>query len=156
MSDVVLVVLIVMYAVVAISFDRWHTLWMLGFKSETPMLFFENPGIYRITRIVLFALAVVASFFAKNIALHTGLGALAATWLSAFWLGRKLAFNRYREIHRELIAFDERMKTTDPAKYARDLYGKDPQVHRAELDAGARISEADLIARVNDFMRRGF
>lgn len=155
MSDALLVPLIAIYSFVAIKVDQWQTISMLGFKTETPQLFLQSPRLYHMVRIALFACAAVAAFFATGITRYISLAALAATWIGAFWLGRKLAFNTYRRIHRETIAYEEKIKVTDPAEYARLIDGKNPQARRAELETGARIADAEVIERVEQSLKWG-
>ncbi|MDO8263199.1 MAG: hypothetical protein Q7T21_08225 [Gallionella sp.] len=155
MADTVLAALVVMYAVVAIKVDQWYTISRLGFKSETPQLFLQSPRLYHMMRMALFACAIAASFFATIISWYIVLVVLAATWHGAFWLGRKFAFNTYRQIHREMIAYEEAIKVTDPAEYARLVEGEDPEARRSKLERGTRITDAELVERVEKSLKWG-
>ena len=156
MAVALLFVLVFLYAFVAIKVDQWQTISILGFKSETPELFLRSPRAFHTVRILLFLCALAASYLAKGLAGYISFVALAATWLGAFWIGRKLAFNSYRKIYREMIEYDEQTKASDPAEYARMTEGEDPRVRRADLEAGTRISDTELIAKVEKNLKRGF
>lgn len=155
MADTLFLVFAVMYAVVAIKVDQWQTISMLGFKSETPQMFLQSPRIYHQTRVALFTGAVVASYFATTIPWYIALGIVAATWFGGFWLGRKFAFNTFRQVHRDLISYEESIKNSDPNEYALLIHGEDPETHRAELEAGARISEEKLLERIERSLKWG-
>lgn len=156
MADTIFFVLIATYATVAMKVDQWQTIALLGFKLETPLRFLQHPNHYHSIRIFLFILCVVvASYFITSIAWYIGLAILASASLSAFWLGRKAAFNDYRRIHREMISAEESLKVTDPEAYTQLVAGEDPNIRRAELEAGSRISDQELLERLDKRLRWG-
>ncbi|MEX2327626.1 MAG: hypothetical protein WD558_07830 [Pseudomonadales bacterium] len=155
MADYLFWFLIALYALVAVKVDQWFTISRLGFKTETPILFLTNPKAYHWTRMLLFGAAIAALLFASNLALYSGAVALVAVWLGAFWIGRKMAFSAYRRIHREMIADEEDMKVLDPEEYERMFAGEDPVVHRAYLEKGARMTDRELIERIERVMKWG-
>ncbi|MEI7678346.1 MAG: hypothetical protein WCK07_03025 [Betaproteobacteria bacterium] len=148
MTEFLFVILTVVYAVVAIKVDQWSTISYLGFKTETPQLFLSNPSLYHRTRILLFSATVAALFLAHAIPWYLGAAGLAGVWLGAFWIGRSLGLSDFRRIHREMIEYDNDLKVSDPDEYARQV-AEDGQASRlAELEKGARITNQELLERI--------
>lgn len=145
MADASFLVLVAIYALVAIKVDQWSTISRLGFKSYTPFFFLRNPRAYHVTRIVLFVAAVMTLLFTTAIRWYVGGIVLAVAWLGAFWIGRKLAFNTYRQIHREMIAYEEALKVADPSEYAQIIAGENPIERRAELEQAASRTDRELL-----------
>lgn len=155
MSEALFVALAAVYAVVAIKVDQWFTISRLGFKTETPQLFLTNSRLYHRTRILLFAGAVITLFFAPAIPWYVGIAGLSAVWLGAFWIGRKFAFNTYRQIHREMIEYEDNVKVNDPAEYAQILGEEDSSTRRAELEKSVRITDRELVELVERSIKWG-
>lgn len=155
MTDALFLVLIALYAVVATKVDQWFTISRLGFKSYTPQGFIERPGLYHKTRVALFASSAVALIFAIAVPWYFGAVALAVVGLGAFWVGRKLAFSTYRQIHRELIEYESDLKMKDPEEYARLMQGEDPATRRAALEKDARMTDEELVEVVERSMKGG-
>ena len=107
MFEALLIILALLYAVVSIKVDEWITISALGFKTETPMMFLQNPKLYEVVRSVLFLGAVVSCFGMKALSWYVGLIALAVIWLTAGSIGRKKAFARYRQVLKEMVEFAE-------------------------------------------------
>ena len=155
MAEPLFVTLVVMYAVVAIKVDEWFTISRLGFKTETPQLFLTNSRLYHRTRILLFAGAVIALFFAPAIPWYFGAAGLFTVWLGAFWIGRKFAFNKYRQVYREMIEDGDNLKINNPTAYS-EMYGdEDTSLRRAELERGTRITDRELVERVERSVKWG-
>lgn len=155
MAEAIFVALVAVYAVVAIKVDEWFTISRLGFKTETPQLFLTNSQLYHRARILLFAGAVISLFFALAIPWYVGVVGLFAVWLGAFWIGRKLAFNRYRQVCREMIEDGDNLKINDPAAYS-EMYGQEnSSIRRAELERGVRITDRELVKLVEHSIKWG-
>ena len=107
MFEGALVVLTVLYTLVSVKVDEWITISALGFKSETPVMFLQNPRFYDVVRSALFLGAIAASFGMVVVPWYVGLIALAVVWLAAGSIGRKKAFSNYRQILQEMIASAE-------------------------------------------------
>lgn len=144
-----------MYAGVAIKVDQWFIISTLGFKTETPQLFFENPGLYHRVRIVLFAGTVIALLFSNYIPLYVGFVFLVAIWLGAFWIGRKTAFNTYRRIYREMMEYEDELKVSDPAEYERLIADESSSERRADLEKGMRATDRELIEMMDRSIKWG-
>lgn len=155
MADVLFWVLIALYAVIATKVDQWFTISRLGFKTAAPQGFLEHPRLYHRARIALFVGSVIALAFASAVSWYVGIVVLAAVWLGAFRIGRKLAFRTYRQVHREMIYYESDLKGKDPEEYSRILQGEDPTAHRAELEKGARITDKELVEMVERAMKWG-
>jgi hypothetical protein len=89
---------------VSVKIDGWITISALGFKSETPMMFIQNPKIYDFVRSILFLGALAVSFITPDMPWITGVITLVVVWLAAGSIGRKKAFSVYRRILREMMA----------------------------------------------------
>lgn len=155
MAEVLFIIIALVYAVVAIKVDQWFTISRLGFKLETPPAFLRDSTIYHNARMVLFGGAVIALFFTSAIPWYVGMGGLFVLWLGAFWIGRKLAFNAYRQVYREMIEDEDRLKISDPAQYSEILGDEDPSTHRAELENGARRTDRELAEMVERSVKWG-
>ena len=104
MFELIFIVFTVLYALVSVKVDGWITISALGFKSETPMMFIQNPKIYDFVRSILFLGALAISFVTPDMPWITGVIILVVVWLAAGWIGRKKAFAVYRRILREMMA----------------------------------------------------
>jgi hypothetical protein len=104
MFEGIFIILTALYALVSVKVDGWITISALGFKSETPMMFIQNPKIYDFVRSILFLGALAISFVTPNMSWITGVISLAVVWLAAGSIGRKKAFAVYRRILREMMA----------------------------------------------------
>jgi hypothetical protein len=100
-------ILAVLYTLVSVKVDEWITISSLGFKSETPMKFLQKPRFYDVVRSALFLAAIATSFGMVDIPWYIGLVILAVLWFAAGSIGRKKAFNKYRQILREMMACAE-------------------------------------------------
>ena len=104
MFELIFIVFTVLYALVSVKVDGWITISALGFKSETPMMFIQNPKIYDFVRSILFLGALAISFVTPDMPWITGVIILVVVWLAAGSIGRKKAFSVYRRILREMMA----------------------------------------------------
>ena len=143
------------YCLVAVKVDQWFTISRLGFKSETPEFFLTRPQAYHWVRIALFVGSVAALLLESAVPWYWGLAVLFLVWLGAFWLGRRLAFRTFRRIHREMIQLDESLKIADPAEYERMISDEDPEERRVALEKGARMTDVELIDRVERALEWG-
>lgn len=137
MFEAILIVLVLLYAIVSAKVDEWITISALGFKSETPMMFLQNPRIYDVVRSVLFLGATASSFGMKDLPWYVGLIALAVIWLVAGSIGRKKAFAKYRQVLREMIDFAETPE------------------EKEEYEAASRKTDEELMNMVQTSMKMG-
>jgi|TARA_B110000208_G_C11331926_1_gene270302 hypothetical protein len=137
MLEGVLILCIVVYVLVSVKVDEWITISALGFKSETPMRFIQNPRFYDVIRSSLFIGAVALSFITQDISWYVGLIVLAVVWLMAGSIGRKKAYSSYRRILREMMASAE---TTDD---------------RVEYEAASEKTNEELAVMVETSMKYG-
>ena len=93
----------IIYILIAIKIDQWITISALCFKSETPVAFLRNPGIYNVVRSVILVAAASSALLLNIFPWYIGLLVLLIIWLGASWVGRRLAFERYRCIMSEMV-----------------------------------------------------
>ncbi len=105
MYDVIFFALVSLYIVVSVKVDEWITISALGFKIETPEVFLKHPRAYDFVRSALF-LCAIAMFFVMSIR-YVGGVTLALAWLGVGWIGRRKAFNNYRQILGEMMDIAE-------------------------------------------------
>lgn len=105
MFEIIFIILVSLYILVAIKIEEWITISALGFRIETPEMFLTHPEVYDVVRAVLFLLAVV-TLFLISIKILSGV-ILAVAWIGAGWIGRIKAFNNYRFILREMMSTAE-------------------------------------------------
>lgn len=130
MSASLFLVLLLIYAIVAVKVEEWTTIFLLGFRIETPQGFLARPGIYIFLRRALFVSAILAAITTSAFPWYVGFLALVAIACIAILIGRKLAYNNFRRVHR-FLAEDE----TDPKELA-------------AIEAGARLTDKELKARL--------
>ena len=63
MIDVIFIILIIIYLWLSIKVENWITIYYLGFKTETPVMFLRNPRVYDVARTLLIILFLVLSFY---------------------------------------------------------------------------------------------
>lgn len=105
--EVLFVVFAILYFTLSIKIDFWITISILGFQSETPVLFIQKPIYYEICRSALFLSAVATLFIISEFPWYVGAGFLAFLWLSSGRRGRNKAFNAYRNIMKEMLEYAE-------------------------------------------------
>lgn len=137
MFEILVVVLAFLYAIVSAKVDEWITISALGFKSETPMMFLQNPRIYDVVRSILFLGAAASCFGMEAIPWYAGLIALAIIWLIAGSIGRKKAYAKYRQVLREMIEFAETPE------------------EKEEYEAASRKTDEELMDMVQTSMKVG-
>ena len=130
MSGTMFFVLLAVYAIVALKVEEWLTISVLGFRIETPQGFLEHPGAYTSVRLLLLVAAGLSAFITHSLLWYIGILVVAFAKFVAEYFGRKKAYASFRRLHR-LLAADE----TDPNELA-------------ELEAGARLTDKELKARV--------
>jgi hypothetical protein len=106
MFDIAFWALFAFYFLIGVRFDQWTTISILGFGSETPQAFLENPGGFQLLRTVLF-LAAAASLLEAAMPWPIGLTILGVGWFGTTWLGQTLAFRSFRAICRDLAQHGE-------------------------------------------------
>ena len=107
MYEIIFIVLLFLYFIVSVKVDYWMTIYALGFKSETPLLFLRNPGVYNLIRTLLFVGTAASTFFFNSIPWFLGLMVLVVLWGIAGSSGRNRAYKAYREIMKSLIDPEE-------------------------------------------------
>ena len=86
--------------------DYWTTLDILGFKSELPVAFIQSPHGYRLLNII-FGIIVLCSPLLGGLEIYVGVVACIFVWLSSGVVGRNKAYERYRQIMREMVSIAE-------------------------------------------------
>jgi hypothetical protein len=129
MSSYVFLLLLAIFSLVAIKVEEWATISALGFDLEVPLLYLTHRVLYAIARWVLFVIAALCSVVAV-IPWYVGIVATCMVAMAANVIAHRLAFNTFRRIHRFLAETE-----SDPSE-------------RAGMDAGARITNAELKARL--------
>lgn len=114
MIDIVFIALLLAYLAIGIKVDQWITISLLGFKSETPLIFLKSPHILVRVRIGVF-IAAAATLWGITFPWYLGGGALAVAWFTTAPIGQRLAFNDFRRICQELA---ETAETVDEKSYA--------------------------------------
>ncbi|MCH7772305.1 MAG: hypothetical protein IIA49_15045 [Bacteroidetes bacterium] len=102
MIDLAFITIILIYLWISIKVENWITIFYLGFKTETPLLFLKYPQIYDIARIVLILLSLFLAFYSNYLPFLLCLFITALVWVLSGKIGRANAFNKYREISLEL------------------------------------------------------
>jgi len=103
MAEIVFIVFVVLYALLAVKVDEWYTISALGFKIATPMMFLKKPWMYSVIRSALFLATVGITFFITFVPWYISLVILAVVWFVAGVVGRIKAFNKYRQILHEMM-----------------------------------------------------
>jgi hypothetical protein len=103
MSLLILASAALLHYVLSTKLGYWTTISALGFKTEVPLAFMQNPGAYRFLNIVL-GIAVTVSPFFGGLAIYTGLVTWIIIWLISGISGRNNAYNKYRQIMTEMIS----------------------------------------------------
>ena len=137
MFELIFIVFTVLYALVSVKVDGWITISALGFKSETPMTFIQNPKIYDFVRSILFLGALAISFVTPDMPWIAGVIVLVVVWLAAGSIGRKKAFSVYRRILREMMA------------------GADTDSDRVEYKEASQKTDQELADMVESSMKYG-
>lgn len=107
MIDVIFIILILIYLWLSIKVENWITIYYLGFKTETPVMFLRNPRVYDVARTLLIILFLVLSFYTVFFPWFLCLLIIAIVWALSGKIGRGHAFNKYREILAELAKDEE-------------------------------------------------
>ncbi|MBL1121392.1 MAG: hypothetical protein D8M26_00715 [Ignavibacteriae bacterium] len=107
MTDLFFLVSILVYLWLSIKVENWITIYHLGFKTETPLLFLKNQRIYDVIRIVLFITSLILTFYTNIIPWIICLFFLLIVWVLSGKIGRNKAFNKYREILKDLAEHEE-------------------------------------------------
>jgi|TARA_B110000902_G_C13818576_1_gene402735 hypothetical protein len=137
MYEFAFLVITVGYGRISVLVDTWLTISALGFKSETPLMFLQNPRFFGFMRSVLFVGAIALSFGFTKIPWYFGLIVLVVIWLIAGSIGRKEAYSSYRRILKEM------METAETAE------------ERAEYEAASVKTNEELADMVETSMKYG-
>jgi hypothetical protein len=137
MYEFAFLVITVGYGRISVLIDTWVTISALGFKSETPLIFLQNPRFFGFMRSVLFLGAIALSFGFTEVQWYFGLIVLFVIWLIAGSIGRKKAYSLYRHILKEMM---------DTAESAEE---------RAEYKAASVKTNEELADMVETSMKYG-
>lgn len=133
MEEIVFIIFIVLYFLLAAKIDEWYTISALGFKSATPEMFLRKPWRYSIVRSALFLATIGISFFTTLVPWYICLVVLAIVWFVAGVVGRIRASNKYRLILHEMIEYC------------------DSPEQRAELEAKSNKTDKELLDEVKRY-----
>lgn len=106
-------IFLIIYLVTFSKVSEWYRISRLGFKSSTPLLYLKNPSIYDLIRWTIFSAALVIAIFEKSLYWYVYLPVLFFTQQAGVWLGRKRAYNTYRQICRRLMENAESQEERD-------------------------------------------
>jgi hypothetical protein len=76
-------------------------------KTETPLLFLRNQKIYDAIRVILFLTCLILTFYTIVIPWLICISVIAIIWILSGKIGRNKAFNKYREILKDLAEHEE-------------------------------------------------
>jgi len=107
MIDILFIFFVLVYFWFSIKVENWITIYHLGFRTETPLLFLKNQRIYDAIRIILFITCIIFSFYTTIIPWYICLFVIAAIWVLSGKIGRNKAFDNYREILKDLAEHEE-------------------------------------------------
>lgn len=107
MIDILFIIFVLIYFWFSIKVENWITIYHLGFKTETPLLFLKNQKIYDAIRVTLFITCLILTFYANFIPWVICLFIIAIVWILSGKIGRGKAFNKYREILKDLAEHEE-------------------------------------------------
>jgi len=105
--DILFIVFVLIYFWFSIKVDNWITIYNLGFKTETPLLFLRNQKIYDAIRVILFLTCLILTFYTIVIPWLICISVIAIIWILSGKIGRNKAFNKYREILKDLAEHEE-------------------------------------------------
>lgn len=89
--------LVGLYAFVARKVDYWVTIDLLGFRSETPILFMRSKWIYHVSSLGLFISTVVVGINSP-VPVWIVVPGMMMVWLLTVKSGHSAAYRKYREI----------------------------------------------------------
>ena len=112
--------LLLVYFVVAVAVIRWTVLKALGFWVCTPQLFFKYPTVYKLASLALLLVTAIVGLTSDTPWYLVLLIVLVARTAS-LWLGKKLAFAKYR---REVLTIPD----TDPEELRADAQKTDKEL----------------------------
>jgi len=105
--DILFIIFVLIYFWFSIKVDNWITIYHLGFRTETPILFLKNQKIYDVIRITLFITCLILTFYTTIIPWIICLFIIAIIWVLSGKIGRNKAFDKYREILKDLAEHEE-------------------------------------------------
>jgi len=109
--------LLLVYFVVAAAVIRWTVLKALGFWVCTPQLFIKYPTVYKLVSLALLLVTAIVGL-ASDTPWYLVLLIVLAARTASLWLGKKLAFAKYR---REVLTIPD----TDPEELRADAQKTD-------------------------------
>jgi hypothetical protein len=105
MMDILLMLALLVFLFLNVKIEFWATISNLGFQSETPLIFMNNPKKYISFQYIFLFILIAMSFESEMIPWYIlMLLCLAIVWLGNF-IGKKLAFNKYRAIIKEMALY---------------------------------------------------
>lgn len=105
--DILFIIFVLVYFWFSIKVENWITIYHLGFRTETPLLFLKNQKIYDAIRIILFITCLILTFYATIIPWFICLFLIAIIWVLSGKIGRNKAFDKFREILKDLAENEE-------------------------------------------------
>jgi hypothetical protein len=105
--DMLFIIFVLVYFWFSIKVDNWITIYHLGFRTETPLLFLKNQKTYDVIRITLFITCLIMTFYTNIIPWVICLFIIAIVWVLSGKIGRNRAFDKYREILKDLAEHEE-------------------------------------------------
>lgn len=107
MIDMFFIIIVLIYFWLSIKVENWITIYHLGFKTETPLLFLNNQRIYDVVRVLLFLTSLILAYYAIYLSVFICLLILFVVWVLSGKIGRNKAFKKYREILLDLAEHEE-------------------------------------------------
>jgi len=128
----------VIYFIASAKIDEWDTITILWSNFCTPAAFIKNPKIYHVTRMLLFFATVGLAFPSKFIPWYLDILIIFTLWLWSGSIGRKKAFDTYRQIHLELLSTEQ-----NPAK-----------IEKLEIES--KKTNSELLDQTSRRLRQGY
>ena len=125
MIDIIFIIFALIYFWFSIKVENWTTIYHLGFRTETPPLFLKNQKIYDAIRIILFLTCLILTFYTNIIPWFICLLVIAIIWVLSGKFGRNRAFNKYREILKDLaeseVDINQKTEYLEASKKSNDV-----------------------------------
>lgn len=112
--------LLPVYFIVAVAVIRWTVIKALGFWVCTPQLFIKYPTVYKLVSLALLLVTVIVGL-ASDVPWYFVLLIVLVARTAALWLGKKLAFAKYRQ---EVLTIPD----TDPEELKADSRRTDKEL----------------------------
>jgi hypothetical protein len=146
MIDLLFLMLLGLYVYVAINVVAWRVISALGFMSETPLGFIERPGWYILIQSGIFLSTIATAILSDTTPWHISMPAILLVWIGAPWLGRRKAFETFRQIHCDMIKYDDSLMHSDLIEYQRITQEPDYANRRANLEEYSKKTNKEILA----------